>query len=120
MFADEQLQHHHHRLPASFPSRPWGEHKCSADLPSLSMHVGVVREMLSTLETLTASGQGYLMAKLGAFIKNQLGKPRPGVGRRDQDILTELLTTLAHESEQQWPDARLFRDCVERLMTRLA
>lgn len=86
----------------------------------LSPEIGVVREMLSTLDKLTAAGQQYVMCKVIAFLRDQVARARGGVSQRNQRALAELLEQLTRESERRWPDPIGFSHRAESLVVLLA
>ena len=100
------------RMPAGQPRLVAGQEPCAAH-PSLAAQLAVIREMLATLDTLTAAGQCYVMRKVVAFIQDELARLRPQGG------LAETLISLMTEAQQRWPDSRRFCSRAESLMKRL-
>ena len=86
---------------------------------SPSWQFPVVREMLSTLDKLTAAGQRYVMAKMVAFLRDQVEQALTGVSPRKQRMLSELLEHLSRNSERLWPDCDDFSHRAESLVALL-
>lgn len=68
----------------------------------------LIREMLSTLETLTVAGQRHTMAKIAGFLAETVERPGPAVSLRTRSASSELLSWLARESERLSPDVGRF------------
>lgn len=90
------------------------------DRSLFSMQRAVVEEMLSTLDTLTAAGQRYIMGKIVAFIRDHISSECGGASWRNQRMLAELLDQLAREGESLWPNPGSFSDRAQNLVALLA
>lgn len=90
--------------------------------PSVSLHLqlSTIREMLTSLDTLTIAGQQNVMVKVVAFIRGRAGEALARVGRHDQRTAADLLQHLAVESERPLPDVRSFGPRAESLVALLA
>jgi hypothetical protein len=75
---------------------------------ALFRHLGVIGEMLTTMDTLTAPGQHHTMRKLVAVIEEQIGQLCRDQEGPHQHLLRELLEHLTRESQRSWPDVRSF------------
>jgi hypothetical protein len=80
---------------------------------------GLIREMLSTLETLTVAGQRHTMGKIAGFLTETIERPGPAVSLRTRSAAGELLTRMAHESERLSPDVGSFCWAAESLLVLL-
>ena len=83
---------------------------------SLSRQLGTVREMLPTLDTVSAAGQQHIMRKVVAFIQAQAVRTCRNLSQRNQEMFAELLEHLTHESQRLLPDARAFIRRTESLL----
>jgi hypothetical protein len=83
---------------------------------SLSRQLGVVREMLPTLDTVSAAGQHHIMSKVVAFIEQQAAGVGRSLSRRNQEMFAELLEHLTHESQRLLPDVQVFTNRAESLL----
>jgi hypothetical protein len=90
------------------------------DGAALFRHLGVISEMLCTMETLTAPGQHHTMRKVVAVIEEQIAQLCRDLGGRHQHLLTEMLEHLTRESQRSWPDVRSFSHRAKDLMALLA
>jgi hypothetical protein len=82
--------------------------------------LGVVREMLSTLDTLTTAGQQHTMAKLVGYIQDRSTRVLPVIDSRNRDTLAELLAHLHRECHRALPDVRSFSDRADRVVALLS
>ena len=80
----------------------------------------LIREMLSTLETLTVAGQRHTMGKIAGFLSETVERPGPTVSLRARSAARELLSRLAHESERLSPDVGSFCWAAEGLLRLLS
>jgi hypothetical protein len=80
----------------------------------------LIREMLSTLETLTVAGQRHTMGKIAGFLSETIEHPGPAVSLRTRSAARALLARLAHESERLSPDVGDFCWAAETLLRLLA
>jgi hypothetical protein len=90
------------------------------ELPEfLSGRLGVAREMISTLETLTDAGRRHFMAKVVVFIEGQVAAAgEVSEGRRDAAL--QSLEQLKRESARPLPDVTTFRNRAADLIGLLA
>ena len=97
-------------------------HHCPDSLGdgSLRRELSTIREMLTSLETLTTAGQQHVMFKVIAFIRGRAGEALGRVGRKNQRTAVDLLEHLAIESERPLPDVRSFGPRAESLVALLA
>lgn len=86
----------------------------------LRRQLGVVREMLGTLETLTAAGQRYAMDKVVACLRLHAGCGSLALGPRNAHTLSQLLDELAREAQRLLPDPSQFSDRAEAMVTLMA
>jgi hypothetical protein len=77
---------------------------------------GLIREMLSTLETLTVAGQRHTMGKITGFLSETVDRLGPAVSLRTRSATGALLTRMAHESERLSPDVGSFCWAAESLL----
>ena len=82
--------------------------------------LAVVREMLSTLDTLTTAGQQHTMAKLVGFIQDRSTRVLPAISSRNRDALAELMGHLQRECHRVLPDVRSFSDRADRVVALLS
>ena len=82
---------------------------------SFQAEVSVVREMVSTLETLTIAGQRHTMSKLVAFIRDRLAAGLPDAPR-SRSVFADQLATLNRESERPLPNVDTFHVRVDSLL----
>jgi hypothetical protein len=90
---------------------------------SIVQQFEVIREMLSSLETLTAAGQSHSIGKILAFIRARLRESDPLLGRSNRETVGDLLDQLAHEAGRPWPnlgDVRKRTECLLALLPRAA
>jgi hypothetical protein len=80
----------------------------------------LIREMLSTLETLTVAGQRHSMGKIAGFLSETVERPGPTVSLRTRSAARALLSRLAHESERLSPDVAGFCWAAESLLRLLS
>ena len=80
----------------------------------------LIREMLSTLETLTVAGQRHTMGKIAKFLAETIERPGPAVSLRTRSAARELLSRLDHESGRLSPDVGSFCWAAESLLSLLA
>jgi hypothetical protein len=86
--------------------------------PSRSILRGceVIREILESLETLTAAGQRHSMGKVVAFIREQLERSPVAMNARNRETVAVMLERLTHESSRPWLDVRAVRERTEALL----
>lgn len=82
--------------------------------------LAVVREVLSTLDTLTTAGQQHTMAKLVGVIQDRSSRVLPGISSRNRDKLAELMAHLRRECNRALPDVRRFSDGADRVVALLS
>jgi hypothetical protein len=91
--ADAMMQQPTIELPSSpYPAYP---------------HLGVIREMLDAIETTTIAGQRYVMSKVGAFLRGEVGRARGLAGPRRRAAV-QWLDELAGQAERMVPDVDAF------------
>jgi hypothetical protein len=82
--------------------------------------IPIVREMIARIDTLTAAGQRYTMAKIATefatMMDDRISHAPVAGGPRNRAAAAELLEGLTHESERLWPDAQAFANRAERLL----
>jgi hypothetical protein len=100
-------------LRPAIDARLWRD---GAGSSSLSRQLGIVREMLPTLDTVSAAGQKHIMGKVVAFIQAQAARACRDLSRRNQEMFAELLELLTHESRRLLPDVRIFSHRAESLL----
>jgi hypothetical protein len=81
--------------------------------------LGIVREMLSTIECTTLAGQRYLMGKIVTFFDQLAATGYAGVGGRPRVMLAHLLGQLRQEGARPLPDAPRFIESAKDLLTLL-
>lgn len=79
--------------------------------------LGIVREMLSTIECATLAGQRYLMGKIVAFFDELAADRHAGVGGRPRFMLAHLLGQLRQEGARSLPDTVRFIQYAKDLLT---
>ena len=92
----------------------------SDDGLNFATQVSVVRQMLPTLQTLTAAGQQNIMSKIVTFTRDQAERARHGLSARNRRMLAELLGHLTHESERLSPGILAFSRRAESLLALIA
>jgi len=70
--------------------------------------LGTIREMLSSIDSVTLAGQRYTMSKIIAFFEELGANVYVGVSERSQVLIARLLNQLGHESARPLPDAPRF------------
>jgi hypothetical protein len=76
----------------------------------------VIREILGSLETLTAAGQRHSMGKVVAFIREQLERSPVAMNARNRETVAMMLERLTHESSRPWLDVVAVRERTEALL----
>jgi hypothetical protein len=72
------------------------------------LRLDVIREMLSTMDTLPEAGQRYIMTKVVGFIGKQISQNGLAPSRRNQATLSEIVERLERESTCLVVDAERF------------
>jgi hypothetical protein len=80
--------------------------------PSTQSHLGLVVEMLDTLDTLTFAGQRHVMGK----VLRLLAPPAGGATRGIEGLLADM----GREARRMAPTAATFRRTAEELLSALA
>jgi len=80
----------------------------------------LIREMLSSLQSLTVAGQRHTMGKIAGFLSETVEHPGPAVSLHARAASRQLLSRLAHESERLSPDIESFCWAAENLLGLLA
>jgi len=88
--------------------------------PPRAWQLTVVREMLATLETLTAAGQQHIMEKIAVVVRDQVRRAAPYLSRHDQERMGRQLDELVGEADRFSPDATLFTRRAEAVLESLA
>jgi hypothetical protein len=86
----------------------------------LSRQLSVVREMLTTLETLTIPGRHYVMQKVVGFAQDQATRASSRVSRRNRQALADSIELLKRESSRPLPDSVGFSEHADSLIALLA
>ncbi len=81
--------------------------------------LGIIREMLSTIEYATLAGQRYLMGKIASFFDELAANGYAGVGGRPRFMLAHLLDQLRQEGARPLPDAPRFIQYAKDVLTLL-
>lgn len=81
--------------------------------------LGIVREMLSTIDCATLAGQRYLMGKIVAFFDELAAHGYAGVGGRPRFMLAHLLDEMRQEGARQLPYATRFIQHARDVLTLL-
>jgi hypothetical protein len=79
----------------------------------------VIREMLTTLETLTTAGQQHDMCKVVGFMTDEIRRVSPRLSRRNQLTLAELVAQLERQTQRRLPDLQAFALGTENLIALL-
>jgi hypothetical protein len=114
MSASFQVHEHESPRPVvvpAFEARSWRDHGSP-----LLRQLAVVREMLPTLDTVSAAGQQHLMGKVVAFIQEHSTSAYRSLSRRNQEMFAELLDRLRRESNRIAPDVQAFCHGAESLL----
>jgi hypothetical protein len=85
-----------------------------------SGQLGVIREMLSTLENQTTAGQHHVMDKVVDFLQVQVWRAARAAGPGSRPALVELLGHLRRETDRLLPSVETFTDRAEHLVTLLS
>ena len=88
--------------------------------PPRAWQLTVVREMLATIETLTAAGQQHIMEKIVVVVREQARRAAPFMIRTDQERLSRLLEELGGEADRFSPNHAAFTRRTEALLESLA
>ena len=107
----------HSSPPSSSPDSDRGRRR--DELASFSRQLGVIPEMLSSLDTVTTAGQGHFMSKIVSFIQGQAGRAGSGLSVGNRRMFAELLGHQTRESERRLPDVRTFSDRTHGLVSLL-
>lgn len=102
------------------PSLNRGVSAPSPSPPPPCGQLGVIREMLSVLDTLTAAGQQHVMSKVVCFMRGQVGRASPKWNAGHHRSAAEILGHLEHETSRMMPDVPAFTTRAEFLMALLA
>jgi hypothetical protein len=97
--------------PAVSPSRLPIGHDDRQDL-----RLDVIREMLSTMDTLPEAGQRYIMTKVVGFIERRIPHSGLSLSKRNEATLRDIVERLERESTCFVVDATRFTQQAERLI----
>jgi len=75
---------------------------------SEELRLDVIREMLSTMDTVPEAGQRYIMTKVVGFIGKRIPTSGLALSRRNETALTRIVERLDHEATCVVVDAERF------------
>lgn len=87
---------------------------------TFARQAATIREMLSTLETLTSAGQRHTMSKIASFVGRHARDGRHDLTPRNGDALADLSGWLRREAERAAPDVASFSRRTEDVLALLA
>lgn len=87
--------------------------------PTLCRQLGIIGEMLTTMDTLTTAGQRHNMDRIVAFIREKADHASLPLGRRNRAVLAELLDRLTQEAHRRSPSVAGFTRTAESLLSLL-
>ena len=70
--------------------------------------LGVVRELLGDLETVTVAGQRFTMEKVVTMLRDEVGSVEPELTELQRRIMACALADLGHERDRLLPDTDTF------------
>ena len=79
--------------------------------------LAIVREMLSTMESVTFAGQRHIMAKIVAFFEDLIANECASGSGRARFLLAHLVHQLSCESRRPFPDAHAFQNHATDLLS---
>ena len=81
-------------MPTPIDSRPSPGRPHSMSEVPLRRQLSTIREMLTSVDTLTIAGQQHVMVKVVGFIRGRAGEALRRVGRNNQQTAADLLENL--------------------------